>query len=103
MLNAQTVQIDLMGQKISVRATEADPAFVQEVVDLVTSKVEGAEKRVKGSSHNQVLLLALLDMAEEYLKAKQRTFEFHAQMDEKSRKLMDLIGSDVDNPTPTEQ
>lgn len=102
MLNAQTIQIDLMGQKISVRATEADPAFVQEVVDLVTSKVQGAEKRVNGSSQHQVLLLALLDLAEEYLKAKQRTFEFHAQMDEKSRKLADLLGTDA-NPTPIEQ
>ncbi len=94
MQNTQTLQIELMGQKVSVRATEADPIFVQEVVDLVTSKIQSAEKRMKGAQRHdqhQVILLALLDLAEEYLKAKQKTFEFHSQMEEKSRKLMDLL------------
>jgi cell division protein ZapA (FtsZ GTPase activity inhibitor) len=90
----QSVEIKLAGQKIVLKASEADPELVREIVELVSVKIKNAEKRGKGNSPHQVALVALLDLAEEYIKAKRRTFAFKREMNDRSENLMKILDSE---------
>ena len=91
MSSSQKVEIQLLGQKISLKASESDPVLVKEIVELVSSKVKSAEKRSKGGIASQILLLALLEIAEEYVKAKHRTIHFKREVGEKSENLNQVL------------
>jgi hypothetical protein len=92
MAKAQTIELRLLGQKIALRTSDTDPRRVQEVVDLVSTKLKLAEKRApKGIAPHQLTLLALLDLAEDHLRARERTVEFKKKVDERSSSLLDLI------------
>ena len=65
--------------------------MIRQVLQLVSLKVSEAEKRSKGAAPHQIALLALLDLAEEYIKAKKRTLDFKQQLDDKSSKLLSLV------------
>ncbi|MGZ3709962.1 MAG: cell division protein ZapA, partial [Bdellovibrionota bacterium] len=70
--------------------------LVRDVVELVQAKLKDAEKRVKGSAPHQIVLLALLDLAEEYVTARKRTGEFKKKVDEKSQLLLGLIEAELE-------
>lgn len=86
----QSVEVRLLGQRILLRSQESSE-FTREVVDFVTTKLTEVEQRSKNVAPHQVALLALLDLAEEYLKAKRRAQEHRSKMDEKSKELLSLI------------
>lgn len=92
-LPTTTTEVKLLGQKIILKSTEADPEVIRDVVQLVTMKLDAAENRSKGAVPHQIALLALLDLAEEYVKAKRKTQDLKGQLDGKSGKLLDLIES----------
>jgi len=91
MSSAQKVEIQLLGQKIALKASESNPELLKEIVELVSSKVKSAEKRAKGGIASQVLLLALMEIAEEYVKAKHRTIHFKREVGEKSENLNQVL------------
>src|SRR5690242_10243759 len=88
-----TSEVKLLGQKIVLKSSEADPETVQQVIQLVNNKLGEAENRSKGVVPHQVALLALLDLAEEYVRAKKKTMELKTQLEEKSTRLLNLIES----------
>jgi cell division protein ZapA (FtsZ GTPase activity inhibitor) len=90
-----SLEIKLAGQKIVLKATESDPALLREIVDLVTTKIKDAEKRGKGSASHQVALLALLDLAADYVQAKRRTTEYKREMNSRSDSLMRILDSEL--------
>ena len=85
-----SIEVQLLGQRVALKSQE-NPEFVQEVVDLVTLKLQQAERRVKGSAAHQVALLALMDLAEEFLKAKRLVVDHQNKINEKSEELLGLI------------
>jgi cell division protein ZapA (FtsZ GTPase activity inhibitor) len=85
-----TDQITLLGQKISLK-TAGNPEHVREVIGLVNARIAVAEKRIKTSAPHHVAVLALLDLAEEYVQAKKRMAEHQIELDEKSREMIELI------------
>jgi cell division protein ZapA (FtsZ GTPase activity inhibitor) len=87
----QTTEVKLLGQKIVLKSSEMDPEVVRQVIQLVTLKLSESEARSQGAAPHQVALLALLDLAEEYIKAKKRTSDFKQQLDDKSSKLLNLV------------
>jgi cell division protein ZapA (FtsZ GTPase activity inhibitor) len=95
MMKANSIELKVLGQKIALKTTESNPELIQEVVDLVTSKIKLAESRVKGAAAHQVTLLAILDLAEEYIGAKRRTADFKKSVTEKSSYLLDLIEAEL--------
>ena len=96
MTNPQTLlEVKLLGQKIVLKSTETDPETLRQVVQLVTSKLTESESRSRGAPPHQVALLALLDLAEEHLRAKKRTLDFKSQLDEKSSKLLSLVEAEL--------
>lgn len=66
------VELDILGERLRIRAAE-DPTFVGEVAELVKLRLQEAGRRLSGTQNKQrVLLLALLDLAEEYVKSRRR-------------------------------
>ena len=95
MTKLQTImEVKLLGQKIVLKSTEADPEMIRQVVQLATARLSEAETRSRGAPPHQIALLALLDLAEEYLRAKKKTSELKTQLDEKSSKLLSLVEAD---------
>jgi cell division protein ZapA (FtsZ GTPase activity inhibitor) len=90
MKGTHSIEVKLLGQKIVLR-TAGDPELVREVVDLVTIKLRESEGRGKSPAPHHVALLALLDLAEEYVKAKRRAADHRQQVDDKSRELLGLL------------
>ena len=89
------VEIKLAGQKIVLKASEADPVLLREILELVSTKIKNAEKRGKGSASHQVALVALLDLAEEYIKAKHRTAEYKREMNSRTDSLIRVLESEI--------
>jgi hypothetical protein len=91
-----SVELSLFGQKIVLKHRAEDPELVGRVVELVTLKVKEAQARVpKGSAPHHIALVALLDLAAEYLQAKSRTEEFKLEVDRKSADLMNWIETEL--------
>ena len=91
-------EIKLLGQRIVLKASDKNPEFVQEVLSLVSGRLAEAEERGKANSNSaphQVTLIALLDLAEEYVKAKKRVMEYQVQLDHASEQLLKLVGADL--------
>ena len=91
MTKTTPLEIKLLGQKIVLKTTESNPELAKEIVNLVSSKIKEAESRVKSPAPHQVVLIALLDLAEEYVKAKRKTLDFKREMNEKSSHLLSLL------------
>ncbi|MFL5813551.1 MAG: cell division protein ZapA [Bdellovibrionia bacterium] len=87
-----TAEIRLLGQRIALKTTDNDPEFTAEVIELVSSRLEAVEKRLTGQkSRHQVTLLALLDLAEEYVRAKKRTAHYKSEIEARAAELQRLI------------
>ena len=87
------IEIRLLGQKISLRVNHEDPELVEEVVDLATSLLTEAENKAKGTAAapHQVALVALLNLAEEYVVSKRRVSEHQSEVSKKSRAVLELL------------
>jgi cell division protein ZapA (FtsZ GTPase activity inhibitor) len=91
MSTVSTLEVKLLGQRIVLKSSETDPELIREVLDLVSRKLDEAENRSRGAPPHQTAVLALLDLAEEYIQAKKRTLDFKQQLDEKSSELLSLV------------
>ena len=90
-----SIEVKLLGQKLVLKATESDPEMLKQIIQLVTSRLSEVEGRSRGAPPHQVALLALLDLAEEHLKAKKKSAELKSQVDEKSSKLLTLVEAEI--------
>ncbi len=89
---APKTEIRILGQKISLKSTEKDQEVIRQIIDLVSLKLQIAEGRAgKNPTPHQVTLLALLDLAEDYVKAKKRTSDFKKKIHEKSEAIATLF------------
>lgn len=95
-MKKQSMEINLCGQRILIKASEIESELSDQVIELVSRKLEEAEARTtsKTVAAHQIVLLALLDVAKEYIQAKQRTVEFKRKISVKSNQVLGLIESD---------
>jgi cell division protein ZapA (FtsZ GTPase activity inhibitor) len=100
MASQNKIEIELLGQKIVMRTSESNSELLEEILDLVRTKVKSAEKRIKTNAPNQVLLLALMEVTEEYVKAKHRTIQFKREVGEKSEHLLQMLEGDSTTSPP---
>jgi cell division protein ZapA (FtsZ GTPase activity inhibitor) len=89
------VELSVLGKKINLRASEDDPELLAEITELVNTKIKSAERRMKSGEASQILLLALMEIAEEYVKAKHRTIQFKREVGEKSEHLLGIIENEL--------
>jgi cell division protein ZapA (FtsZ GTPase activity inhibitor) len=90
-----TIEIKLLGQRIALKAQDADPEFAAEVAKLVSARIEEAERRVRNAAPHQVAVLALATLAEEYLQSKRRVADHHSRIDQRARELMDWVEAET--------
>jgi cell division protein ZapA (FtsZ GTPase activity inhibitor) len=95
MKSQNKVELSVLGKKISLRASESDPELLAEITELVNTKITSAEKRIKSGVSSQILLLALMEIAEEYVKAKHRTIQFKREVGERSEHLLGVIENEL--------
>ena len=91
---SKPVEILLKGQKIALKTT-GDAEFVRDVIDLVSQRIEVAEKRSKATAPHHIALLALLDLAEEYIQAKRRTKSHIKALEKQTGDLFSLIETEL--------
>jgi cell division protein ZapA (FtsZ GTPase activity inhibitor) len=88
-----SAEIKLCGQKIVVKSSDSDPELNKEVIELVAERITAAESRFKATkTPHQVVLLALLDLAEEYVRAKRRVSDYRSEIEERSERVASLLG-----------
>src|SRR4051812_42291217 len=95
--NSNQVEVKLLGQRILLRSA-GEPERVREVLELVKSRINDAERRVKtatAAAPHYVALQALLDLAEEYCQAKTRAKTRFDAMAAKSDNLLSLIEAEL--------
>lgn len=95
MSKSSTTEVKLLGQRIVLKSSETDPEVIRQVVQLATLKLTESEGRNRGAAPHQIALLALLDLAEEYVKAKKRTMDFKQQVDDQSNHLLSLVEAEL--------
>ena len=89
------IEIPLMGQKIILK-TQADPKLVEEVTALVLERLAAAEKRVKNANAPHLAaLLALFDIAEDYVEAKRKIQEHQSELIAKVQQLQSWVDSEL--------
>lgn len=89
----QTVELEFMGQKLAIKSqgkSPSDTELLKEAVAIASLKLKDVENRSKTAVAHQVALLALLEMCEEYLKAKRRAGEMRERVIEKTRTLVEM-------------
>lgn len=90
----QTIELSLMGQKIILK-TSADPERVEEVTNLVKSRLEAASERMKTNAPHLAAVLALFDLAEEYIDAKKRTGEHLGATQAQAEKIRSWVTTEL--------
>lgn len=92
---SQVIEIPLMGQKIILK-THADPRLAREVTALVLERLAASEKRVKNANAPHLAaLLALFDIAEDYVEAKRKVSEHQSEAIIKMNDLEVWIDSEM--------
>ena len=89
-----SVELDVLGERLLVRSAE-DPDFVNEVAEVVKLRLQESKRRLAQKephpSRQNVLLLALLDLAEEYVKSKRRSLVHRSKIGSKIIEIKALL------------
>ena len=93
-MDKRVIEVDFFGEKISLK-TQGDPEVVEEAIDLAMIKMANAKQRTKHGAPHRLAILALLDLAEEYVKAKERVSALKHEMGEKSEQINKLIEAEI--------
>jgi cell division protein ZapA (FtsZ GTPase activity inhibitor) len=93
MVKTAAPEVTISGQKIVLKVPHGQsPERVTEIIALVEERLERVESRAtKELPAHQVALLALLDLAGDYLSAKELTARFKSQVSERSEHLLRLL------------
>jgi hypothetical protein len=86
------IELDFLGQRIALKS-ESDPQIIREAVEIAQLKIQDAARRGRTAPPHQVALLALLDLAEEYARAKKRAGDHRDDLTRKSTQLIEMIDS----------
>lgn len=91
------IEITLMGQKVVLK-TQADPKLVEEVTALVLDRLAASERRVKNANAPHLAaLLALFDVAEDYVEAKRKIQLHQAELMMKVQQLQSWVDSELNS------
>ena len=91
MMESHSMEVNFLGQRIRLKSSETGSQSIREVADFVMKKLGEAEERSRGGPAQQAALIALLDLAEEYLSAKKKTDQLLEAIRANSQKLEKLI------------
>lgn len=94
----QTVQVTIMGQQYSVRSDD-DPEKVARVADFVNRRLTELASRAPTADTHQITVLALLNLAGEYL---EQTGAGSREMAARLEQMVETLERAADGGTPVE-
>lgn len=68
----KTVEVSIMGHKLQIRS-DSDEVYVERIAKFVDSKVKDILSKSKSVASTQLLILAAMNIADEYFKFKDAT------------------------------
>jgi len=89
-MKAKTIDLEFLGQRMALKS-KGDPEVADQVVDLVNARLKDAEKRARGLPAHKVALLALLELAEEMVQAKNRATVYQGEVRQKAENIKKFI------------
>ncbi len=87
---AKSVEVSIMGQKFMVRS-ESDDNYVVEVAQFVNKKIADIIAKTKSVPSLNVVLLAAMNIADEYFKYKNKKDESFQQVEKKIAQMIEFI------------
>ncbi|MBN2358920.1 MAG: cell division protein ZapA [Deltaproteobacteria bacterium] len=84
------MEVTMVGQKFKVRS-DADESYVQTLAAYVDKKIADISKQTRTVTTRQVVLLAALDIADEYFRAHQKLKTLRHEVRRRSRRLLDML------------
>lgn len=89
------IEVQIRGHKVALRSSSSDPELVKEVLALVSERLRRAEARAAGAAAHQIVLLALLDVAESHVELKRRATDWKDQVEMKTTQLLSLLEDEL--------
>lgn len=83
-------EILIQGQKIPLKSSTKSE---NEVIQLAQTLISNAEKRMKNAAPHQIMLIALLELADDYQKAKEATVEWKQKIYQTATNLSSSLGA----------
>jgi len=93
-METQNVRFTLKGQPIHLK-TSGDPEKVKYVMQLANDRIKNIEKKNSNAAPHLVALLALLELAEEYVEAKNRALDHGKKLREKAHLLFKMVEAET--------
>ncbi|PIR20197.1 MAG: hypothetical protein COV45_07620 [Deltaproteobacteria bacterium CG11_big_fil_rev_8_21_14_0_20_47_16] len=87
---AKSVEVSIMGQKFMVRS-DSDDNYVVEVANLVNKKINEIISKTKSAPSLNVVLLAAMNIADEFLKYKGKKDQSFQQVERKIAQMIEFI------------
>ena len=88
------LQLEILGKRITLKS-DGSLENAGDVLELVRSKVRDIERRGSQGFAQDILLIALLEIAEEYVQSKKRVMEFKNDLAEKADRLGEMIEAEL--------
>lgn len=84
------MEVTMVGQKFRVRS-DADEVYVQSLANYVDKKIAEISRQTRAVTTRQVALLAALDIADEYFRARERSHDFRREVRRRSLRLLEML------------
>lgn len=89
-MSQKSVEVSIMGQKFMVRS-ESDDNYVVEVANYVNKKINDIVAKTKSVPSLNVVLLAAMNIADEYLKYKNKKDHSSQIVEKKIAQMIEYI------------
>jgi cell division protein ZapA (FtsZ GTPase activity inhibitor) len=86
----KSVEVQIMGKKFIVRS-DSDESYVQEVAQLVNTKIDEIVEKTKSSPSISVVILAAMNIADDHLKFRNKNGGSVASVKKKIEQMIELI------------
>lgn len=84
------VEVKIMGHKLQIRS-ESDEVYIEEVAKYVDKKVEDILSKTKSVASTQVVILAAMNIADEFLRYKQKNSQKNEDVAKKIESMIEHI------------
>ena len=92
----KNIDVEIIGNNYTIRS-DADEDYVHKIADYLNGKIQEVLQSTKPVDTLNVVILAALNIASEFILLRDEQGEFQRQVKERSRRLIRFIDDQVDN------
>lgn len=86
----KTYEVEIMGQKFNIKSEEPQ-AYVDQVVDYISQKMEKIAKTQKAGTLHHAAMLTLLNITDELFKSRVEVDSYKEKVIQKTKNIIQLI------------